>query len=97
LENIGVGDPDHFDSLDHIKRAAELGGAADFIEKLPDGYDSFVERPVKEQYSPLSSSLNGQDLRGAFDTLRKCAGLPQEDGFSGSRGLSGGQLQRIAL
>jgi ATP-binding cassette subfamily C protein CydD len=57
LENIRLGAPDA--DLDAVRQAAERARAADFIERLPQGYDT----PIGE--------------RGA--------------------GLSGGQVQRIAL
>jgi ATP-binding cassette, subfamily B, bacterial len=39
-ENIRVGRPDAGD--EDVQRAAELAGAADFVEKLPDGYDTIL-------------------------------------------------------
>ncbi len=45
-DNIEYGKPNA--TLDEIKEAAEKAGAAEFIEKLPDGYDTYVgERGVK--------------------------------------------------
>ncbi len=37
-ENIAIGDPDA--DMDRIKEAAKRAGIADFIETLPDGYDT---------------------------------------------------------
>jgi ATP-binding cassette, subfamily B, bacterial len=39
-ENIRVGRPDAGD--EDMQRAAELAGAADFVENLPDGYDTIL-------------------------------------------------------
>ena len=39
-ENIAYGKPNATD--DEIKAAAKLAGADEFIEELPDGYDSYV-------------------------------------------------------
>jgi ATP-binding cassette, subfamily B, bacterial len=39
-ENIRVGRPDADDG--HVQRAAELAGAADFVENLPDGFDTIL-------------------------------------------------------
>jgi ABC-type multidrug transport system, ATPase and permease components len=45
-ENIAYGKPDA--TMDEIKYAAKMAGADEFIEKLPDGYNSYVgERGVK--------------------------------------------------
>ena len=45
-ENIAYGKPGA--TLDEIKEAARLSGADEFIEKLPDGYDTYVgERGIK--------------------------------------------------
>ena len=46
MENISYGKPGA--SFEEIKKAAEMAGAAEFIEKLPQGYDTYVgERGVK--------------------------------------------------
>ena len=46
MENISYGKPGA--SLEEIKKAAEMAGAAEFIEKLPQGYDTYVgERGLK--------------------------------------------------
>ena len=39
-ENIAFADPDA--PLDQVERAARLAGAAEFIEALPDGYDTVI-------------------------------------------------------
>jgi len=39
-ENIRVGRPDAGD--DDVQGAAELAGAADFVDNLPDGYDTIL-------------------------------------------------------
>ena len=39
-ENIAYGEPDAFDA--RVREAAERAGAARFIERLPEGYDTFV-------------------------------------------------------
>ena len=70
--------------LDAIKRAAQLGGAHDFIEKLPAGYET--------QMSDNSRTWsNGTIPEGsALDKLVKSQPTPQ-------KAFSGGETQRLAL
>ena len=45
-ENIAYGSPNA--TFEQIKEAARLAGALEFIEKLPEGFDTYVgERGVK--------------------------------------------------
>ena len=39
-ENIGAGDVDHFEDRNHWQQAAEKGMATDFIDKLPNRYET---------------------------------------------------------
>jgi len=39
-ENIGIGDVQHFEDRKRWRQAADSGMATEFIEKLPDGYDT---------------------------------------------------------
>ncbi len=67
-----------------IEEAARLGGASELIAGLPDGFDTYLERPVHDQYSGLpdgTETLFGRKVVG--DTTN------QE--------LSGGQMQRLAV
>ena len=43
-ENIAIGDIDHEFDLDKVKYAAELTGANEVIEQLPNQYDSMLGR-----------------------------------------------------
>lgn len=52
-ENIGLGDPAHAQDEERIQEAAKLGGANEFIDQLPDGYDTYLKRPVPDVYSQL--------------------------------------------
>ncbi|KAF8665110.1 hypothetical protein AX16_000577 [Volvariella volvacea WC 439] len=93
-DNIGLGDPSHVDDIDRIREAARLGGAEGFIDKLSEGFDTYLERPVKDHYSGLpagTTELFGRPVD--YSRLRNVAGMDT----SGSKTLSGGQLQRIAL
>ncbi|TFK76612.1 P-loop containing nucleoside triphosphate hydrolase protein [Pluteus cervinus] len=92
-DNIGLGDPQHAADEDKIREAARLGGAEEFVDRLPDGFDTYVERPVKDFYSALpegTSTLFGRPVD--HGRLRRMGGMS-----SRSTGLSGGQMQRIAL
>jgi ABC-type protease/lipase transport system fused ATPase/permease subunit len=78
--------------MHHIEEAARLGGAEDVIKKLPEGFDTYLTRPVQDQYSSLPEGtvtlfgreVNYSEVRGAM-------------GEKSSTSLSGGQMQRIAL
>jgi ATP-binding cassette subfamily B protein len=42
MENIGFGDIKRIEETDKIKKAAELSGAAEFIEKFPEEYNTML-------------------------------------------------------
>ena len=91
-DNIGMGAPEYADDDDKILEAARLGGADEIIRHLPQGLDTYLERPVSDVYS----HLEGTTFRGRhvdFSNIKHRAGMDS----SSSRSLSGGQLQRIAL
>ncbi|KAJ3931351.1 MAG: P-loop containing nucleoside triphosphate hydrolase protein [Lentinula lateritia] len=93
-ENIALGDPGHSDDIDRIRQAATLGGASEFIEHLEDGYDTYLDRPVRDYYSGLPEGT--MDLFGravSFGKIRGMGGMKSNE----STTLSGGQMQRIAL
>ena len=74
--------------------AARLGGAHTFIEKLKDGYDTFLTEPLRESYmGPREGSRN--QYGRVFDTtkVREAAGMK----LSTDQELSGGQMQRLAV
>ena len=92
-DNIGLGDPlEPYD--DHrIEEAARAGGAFEFVERLPDGFDTYLERPVPDYYSSLpegTTSLFGRKVD--HSRVRRFGGMG-----STSSQLSGGQMQRLAL
>ncbi|KAK0202956.1 P-loop containing nucleoside triphosphate hydrolase protein [Desarmillaria ectypa] len=93
-DNIGFGDPENHTNEDRIRRAAELGGSEVFINKLPEGFDTYLERPVRDMYSVLpegTDTLFGRPVN--FGKLRRMAGMSTTNSMT----LSGGQMQRIAL
>ncbi|KDR84731.1 hypothetical protein GALMADRAFT_284753 [Galerina marginata CBS 339.88] len=105
-DNIGLGDPTHASSLSKIHEAAQLGGAAPFIERLPEQYDTYLERPVADHYSsPAEGSVGASGRVVDYTRVREAAGIVSANGNGeggtgggvGNRGVSGGQAQRIAL
>ncbi|KAE9391046.1 P-loop containing nucleoside triphosphate hydrolase protein [Gymnopus androsaceus JB14] len=93
-ENIALGDPGHSDDLDRIKQAAKLGGASELIERLGEGYNTYLDRPVRDYYSGLpegTTNLFGRPV--SFGRVRAMGGMKINE----STTLSGGQMQRIAL
>jgi len=95
-QNIALGDPSSAFDEDKIIEAAKLGGAHDFITRLPESYDTHLQRPVSDVYCGLpegTKSLFGREVK--YSGLRgrvHAAGRGPEE-----LGLSGGQMQRIAL
>ena len=70
-----------------IERAARLGGAAEFIAQLPNGLDTYLERPVRDLFSgPHNGTTNLNKWR-----MRRYVDTPTD------HDLSGGQLQRLAI
>jgi hypothetical protein len=75
-----------------IERAAHLGGASELIAHLPDGYDTYLERPVPDFFSGLPGGT--MDVFGhkvVHGRLRRYVNTPTD------HGLSGGQMQRLAV
>jgi ABC-type multidrug transport system fused ATPase/permease subunit len=91
-DDIGMGDPEYMKDMDRITRAAELGGAASVIDKLPKKYDTFLSPPVTNRYCMLPKGV--KSLFGVKD-------ITNRDTFFGvsseTHSLSGGEYQRLAL
>lgn len=93
-ENIGIGDPKRAKDENKIREAARLGGAGDFIDQLPNKFDTYLHRPVQDVYSDLpegTKMLFGRPVD--FSAIRGAAYMESTTHTS----LSGGQLQRLAL
>ncbi|KAF8494576.1 HlyB/MsbA family ABC transporter [Russula emetica] len=91
-ENIALGDPTRMHDDAAIERAAQLGGASELIARLPDGFDTYLERPVRDLFSGWPDGT--RDLFGRKvdnERLRRYVDTPTD------HGLSGGQMQRIAV
>ncbi|KAF7340233.1 ABC transporter related protein [Mycena venus] len=92
-DNIALGDPDNAHDDEKIREAATLGGATEFIERLDEGFDTYLDRPVEDIYSSLpqgTKTLFGRSVE--YSSIRGAGNMS-----SHSKGLSGGQMQRIAL
>lgn len=93
-DNIALGDPSHADDEDRIRLAARLGGSEGFIERLPEGLDTYLDRPVRDYYGGLpegTKTLFGRPVD--YSAVRFAAGTTS----SRTMGLSGGQMQRLAV
>lgn len=93
-DNIALGDPQHSHSDNEVFEAAHLGGAGEIIDRLPEGLDTYLERPVRDYYSSLpegTTTLFGRPVD--YTNIRRRAGMDSTN----TKSLSGGQLQRLAL
>ena len=93
-DNIAIGDPSAAEDDEHIRLAARLGGAESFIDKLPDGFNTYLDRPVRDYYAGLpegTKTLFGRNVD--YSAVRDAGGMKA----SGVSSLSGGQLQRLAV
>jgi ABC-type multidrug transport system fused ATPase/permease subunit len=74
-----------------IEEAARLGGASELIARLPEGLDTYLWRPVRDEYVGLD------------DEKKKLFEKKVVDGPVGhlddsiKKELSGGQMQRLAV
>ncbi|CDO69837.1 hypothetical protein BN946_scf184803.g35 [Trametes cinnabarina] len=93
-DNIALGDPAHFWDDEHVRRAARLGGAEEFIDRLPEGFDTYLERPVSDYFSGMpegTKTLFGRPID--YSGVRGAGRMSAHSGPS----LSGGQMQRLAV
>ncbi|KAF8336499.1 P-loop containing nucleoside triphosphate hydrolase protein [Cantharellus anzutake] len=83
-ENIGIGDVSNVNDMDEIRKAAAQGESLEFIEGLPQKFDSHIEGtyPYRDTlYNAQPDSLLQQRVSEMVNDLK----------------LSGGQWQRLAL
>ncbi|KAI0363046.1 P-loop containing nucleoside triphosphate hydrolase protein [Pilatotrama ljubarskyi] len=93
-DNIAIGDPSGAANDEHVRLAARLGGAEEFIEKLPEGFDTYLDRPVRDYYTGLpegTTTLFGRKVD--YSALRAFGGMKANEQST----LSGGQMQRLAV
>ncbi|ETW78359.1 ABC transporter [Heterobasidion irregulare TC 32-1] len=93
-DNIALGDPECVPDEDKVREAARLGGALEFIERLPEGLDTYLERPVRDVYSTLpegTQTLFGRPVE--YGSVRSFMSGDSPNKMM----LSGGQMQRLAV
>lgn len=94
-DNIALGSPQCAHDSDKVREAARLGGAESFVDRLPEGFDTYLDRPVRDYYSGIpdgTKSLFGRPVNfGAVG--RAMGGVRNSDSVH----LSGGQMQRLAV
>ena len=79
---------------DKVREAARLGGALEFVERLPEGFDTYLERPVRDVYSTLpagTQTLFGRPVE--YGSVRSFMSGDSPNKVM----LSGGQMQRLAV
>ncbi|KAI6137034.1 P-loop containing nucleoside triphosphate hydrolase protein [Pisolithus sp. B1] len=92
-DNIALGNPDIGYDDDKVREAARLGGAEGFIDKLPDGFHTYLNRPVRDYYSALpegTTTLFGRQVD--YSNVRGAGRM-----HTSETSLSGGQMQRLAV
>lgn len=92
-DNIALGNPDIAYDDDKVREAARLGGADGFIDKLPDGFHTYLDRPVRDYYSALPEGTT--TLFGRQVDYSKVRGAGRM--HTSETSLSGGQMQRLAV
>ncbi|KAG2075724.1 P-loop containing nucleoside triphosphate hydrolase protein [Suillus decipiens] len=95
-ENIGLGNPALAHDDDKVREAARLGGAEDFIDELPRGFDTHLDHPETIYYKNLpkdTTMLFGQPIdfsyRRSIDDIY-FLGPPKLE-------ISRGEKQRLAI
>ncbi len=89
-----MGDPATSHDTNRVRLAARLAGAEDLIDKLPDGFDTYLERPVDDEYSIVAEGTKTVTGRVVdYSALCEAANIKSSRDTS----LSGGQMQRIAV
>ena len=77
-----------------MRLAARLGGTDEFVKKLPQGLDTYLDRPVRDHYACLpegTKTLFGREVN--YSAIRDAGGMKT----STVAELSGGQMQRLAV
>ncbi|KAH9930399.1 P-loop containing nucleoside triphosphate hydrolase protein [Epithele typhae] len=94
-DNVALGDPTNFRNDERVTAALELGGASTFVARLPDGADTYLDRPVRDYFAGMpqgTTSLFGRPID--YSGVRSAGGMAARQG---GPALSGGQMQRLAV
>ncbi|KAG2136206.1 P-loop containing nucleoside triphosphate hydrolase protein, partial [Suillus cothurnatus] len=83
-ENIGLGNSALAHDDDKVREAARLGGAEDFIDELPDGFDTHLNK--------LTTTLWIFSMETSLKAPRRSLGVPAPE-----LQISRGQVQRLAI
>ena len=71
-----------------------MGGAEEFIDKLPEGFDTYLERPVKDVWHIPSNAKTRSGRKVDYDLVREViGGVGNKEPIK----LSGGQMQKLAV
>jgi hypothetical protein len=89
-----MGDPLHAHDESRIRQAAEFGGALEIIEDLAEGFDTYLQRPVRDFFSGIPAGNHGQTLFGRSVDFTK---VKRRVGKTHDIQLSGGQMQKLAV
>ena len=93
-DNIALGDPQNAHNEARIREAARLGGAEECIDKMAKGFDTYLDRPVRDTWYIPSSSKTKSGRKIDYDLVREAiGGVWNKDSIN----LSGGELQRLAV
>jgi ABC-type transport system involved in cytochrome bd biosynthesis fused ATPase/permease subunit len=90
-DNIALGDPARAHDDAAIEEAMRHGGASELIARLPDGLDTYLERPVRDCYAGLPDGASVFGGKVDNGVLQGIMGTPADNA------LSGGEMQRIAV
>ena len=89
-----MGDPRNAHDETRIRDAARLGGAEEFIDKMNEGFDTYLDRPVRDFWFIPDNTKTRTGITVDRDLFREAIGRAGKDD---SAVLSGGQMQRLAV
>ncbi|KAG2157764.1 P-loop containing nucleoside triphosphate hydrolase protein [Suillus bovinus] len=95
-ENIGLGNPALAHDDDKVREAARLGGAEEFIDELPDGFDTYLNRHVYDYFGDLpegTTTLFGYPI----DLSNEDPISDMHESKAPGIQISRGQAQRLAI